>query len=108
MIKERFLKPFASIEGRIQASSILIPPNVILSFLQSASDEELTKISYSIFVLFPDEIRTFKDKKFVEDYVKTYKLPPKRDLVYKIKAGRLVDMLRKNNQLTAKQFLRET
>lgn len=115
MIKERFLEPFKDTpEVRVQVllNSGLCPMEDCVTFLKSASDDELRKIGKAIFVLYPDNIlkqltnhrEKNTDYSFIEDYTSTYDIPIVHTSEDKAIGNALRSLLKLNPQMTAADF----
>lgn len=115
MIKTRFLEPFED-DPKVKADILVftqgISPSVIVSFLKTASDEELQKIGRAIFYIFPSNIREQLannrkdtiDYSFIDDYIKTYHLHSVTTAKDKAIGGALISLLRDNPEMNATEF----
>ena len=101
MIKERFLELF---EERNHPWA---------RFIQSATDDELSKIGWAVVYICPrkfgDQMLNYFRKEgnfdFVEDYAKTYNLPERMTSRDKARGSKLVRLLELHPDMTAKDFL---
>lgn len=118
MIKERFLEPFKDTpEVRVQVlfNSGLCPMKDCITFLKSASDDELQRIGKSILTLYPSEIlrqltnhrKSDIDYSFIDDYTSTYGIPIEYTSKDKGIAIALRQLLKRNPNLTATEFCKK-
>lgn len=115
MIKTRFLKPFED-NPKVKADVFVftqgISLSVIVSFLKTASDDELQKMGRAIFYLFPSNIRKQLannrkdtiDYSFIDDYIKTYHLHSVTTPKDKAIGSALISLLRDNPEMNATEF----
>ena len=115
MIKKRFLEPFQDIPS-VRADILVFTHGLslkpIVSFLKSASDEELHRIGKAVFYLYPANIReqlANKRKKsvdysFIADYTRTYKIDSTTTSKDKSRGSALLAFLRENPDTDATEF----
>lgn len=114
MIKQRFLKPFNdSLQVKAELALSGLDATRCINFLKSATDEQIAKIGWGLLYIYPEEIRKqFGNRKlneidysFSNDFRETYSLEEKFTSIDKSTGTKLVQLLKKNPELTATEFL---
>lgn len=105
MIDERFLKHFEGVRGKVATADIGFPISVVISFLKSATDEELSELGFAILPLLPNKAVT--NNLLIEELAKTYKFKKSYNQDTRFRGRRLLRELRLNHNLTASEFLKK-
>ncbi|WP_105143517.1 hypothetical protein [Streptococcus suis] len=105
MIDERFLKHFDGVKGKEATADIGLPVSVVIAFLKSATDEELSELGYAILPLLPNKAVT--NNPLIEDLAKTYKFKKSYNQDTRFRGRRLLRELRSNHDLIASEFLKK-
>ncbi|HEM2581391.1 TPA: hypothetical protein U0423_000224 [Streptococcus suis] len=105
MIDERFLEQFEGVKGKEAAADIGLPVSVVISFLKSATDEELSELGYAILPLLPNKAVT--NNPLIDDFAKTYNFKKSYNQDTRFRGRRLLRELRLNHDLTASEFLKK-
>ncbi|HEM6455905.1 TPA: hypothetical protein U2D46_001753 [Streptococcus suis] len=105
MIDERFLKHFDGVKGKEATADIRLPVSVVIAFLKSATDEELSELGYAILPLLPNKAVT--NNPLIEDLAKTYKFKKSYNQDTRFRGRRLLRELRLNHDLIASEFLKK-
>lgn len=118
MIKRRFLEPFKDIPS-VRADILVFTHGLslksIVSFLKSASDDELHRIGKAVFYLYPANIREqlankrkdSVDYSFIDDYTRTYNIDSITTSKDKSRGSALLAFLRKNPDMDATEFCKK-
>ncbi|HEL2527383.1 TPA: hypothetical protein TZ304_001948 [Streptococcus suis] len=105
MIDERFLEQFEGVSGKVATADIGLPVSVVISFLKSATDDELSELGYAILPLLPNKAVT--NNSLIEDLAKTYNFKKLYNQNARFRGRRLLRELRLNHDLTASEFLKK-